>query len=87
MTRNTCFASQIFWDKANHDRILVELHRFEEDDSQRYVFYKSKFATIRSRSAASDETIASAIHTFLNQLHSDAPNLAEEMDNWLNSKL
>lgn len=83
MIRNTCFASQIFWDSTNHDRILVEKHRFDDDPDQQYVFYKTKFATIRSRSAAVDPAVSAMINEFINRLYPDAVGLAQELDEWL----
>jgi hypothetical protein len=83
MIRNTCFASQIFWDSINHDRILVERHRFNDDPTQQYVFYKTKFATIRSRSAAVDPAVSAEIHHFIGRLYPAATDLVRELDEWL----
>jgi len=89
MTRESCMASQVFWDRTNHDRIMIEVHRFKarpEDhaDSNRvYVFYKSKLATIRSVPAAIDAVVANRIHRFFGSLHPDVPDLEEQLDQWL----
>lgn len=89
MTRESCMASQVFWDRTNHDRIMIEVHRFkvrEEDDpnaERLYVFYKSKLATIRSVPAAIDAVVANRIHRFFGSLHPDVPELEEQLDQWL----
>lgn len=83
MIRNTCFASQLFWDKVNQDRILVERHRYENDPEQEYVFYKTKFATIRSKSAAASPRVSAKIHQMIGSLFPDVEKLAENLDDWL----
>lgn len=84
MIRDTCIVSHLFFDKTNHDRINVELHK---DSGFLYVFYKSKFGTIRSASAAVDPEVASKIHDLFGDLYPDVPDLADDMDEWLQATL
>lgn len=84
MIRDTCIVSHLFFDRTNHDRINVELHK---DQGFLYVFYKTKFGTMRSASAAVDPDVSSKIHELFGQLYPDIPGLAEEMDQWLEATL
>jgi hypothetical protein len=93
MTRESCIANHVFWDRTNHDRITIELHRFkvqsdEDPNSKRiYVFYKSKLVTIRSVPATIDPTVANRIHRFFGSLHPDVESLEDQLDDWLESNL
>lgn len=80
MIRDTCIVSHLFFVPKNHDRINVELHK---DEGFLYVFYKSKFGTFRSASAAVDPDVSGKIHKLFGELFPEMPELAEQMDEWL----
>lgn len=65
---------------ATHDNIAIELHNTETDVA--YVFYKSKFGTMRSFSCATDPDVAHAVHAMFAALHRD-PDLTAKLDTWL----
>jgi hypothetical protein len=93
MNRESSIASQIFWDHIRHDRIMIELHRFQNkglddpDYNKVYVFYKSKLATIRSVPAALDASVANKIHKFIAGIYPNIEDLEEKLDSWLKTKL
>jgi hypothetical protein len=84
MIRDTCIVSHLFFDRANHDRVCVELHK---DSVLLYVFYKTKFGTMRSASAAVDPEVSSKIHQLFGSLYPEMPELATEMNEWLQATL
>lgn len=84
MIRDTCIVSHLFFDRVNHDRINVELHK---DSGFLYVFYKSKFGTFRSASAAVDPEVADKIHRLFGALYPDVPELCKDMNEWLQATL
>jgi hypothetical protein len=84
MIRDTCIVSHLFFDRSNHDRICIELHK---DSGFLYVFYKTKFGTMRSASAAVDPEVSSKIHQLFGALYPEMPELATEMNEWLQATL
>ena len=93
MSRESSIASQIFWDHARYERVMIELHRFQNkgqndpDYNKIYVFYKSKLATIRSVPAALDPVMANKIHKFIAGIYPDIEDLEEKLDEWLKTNL
>jgi hypothetical protein len=84
MIRDTCIVSHLFFDKTSHDRINVELHK---DQGFLYVFYKSKFGTFRSASAAVDPDVSNKLHELFGKLYPDMPDLVSDMNSWLQCTL